>query len=241
MNELSIIVPCLHFTDILPSFIDDISKYVMSNPNDIELIIITNESTNSGISVIDHVKKKYPWLRFRMIQRYGRTRSYGALVRLGLAYSTSTYAVLVSPYGEDDISIISQMLNKIRKGAQLVQASRYSSKENSTKVQFRFRIYQYIYRFLAKLLIGKKISDSTYSFKMFDRIFLQALGLTLNGYSICPEIVFKTLLATGKVEYIPVSMMQVKAHRTFKLYKEGIGYFLVLARGFAHRIGILWF
>ena len=27
----------------------------------------------------------------------------------------------------------------------------------------------------------------------------------------------------------------------FKLYKEGVGYFWLLVRGFSHRLGILWF
>jgi hypothetical protein len=202
MNELSIVIPCVSSVDMLPRFIDELAIYLMSNPSDIDIIVVVNEKAGSIRGVTDYVRKKYPWLKFEMLQRVGNPRNYGALARFGIAYSTSRYAVFVSPYGEDDISLIAPMLNMIRKGVQVVQATRYSSVEDSRKVQPSFRIYQYIYRFLTKLLLGFKISDSTYGFKMFDRVFIQALGLSQNGYSICPEITLKSLLAGGEVKYI---------------------------------------
>jgi len=241
MNELSIIIPCLFSTDMLPQFIDKLAVYLMSNPSDTDLIVVANENAISTHSIIEYVRGKYPWLRFEMIQRVGKARSYGALCRFGIAYSTSRYFVLVSPYGEDDMSTIPQMLNKIRKGAQVVQATRYSSTDDARQVPLKFHIYQYIYRSLVRLLLGLGISDSTYGFKMVDRVFIQALGLTQNGYGICPEITLKALLAGAKVEYISSTFKTSPMHKDFKLYKEGIGYLWLLIRGFAHRIGILWF
>lgn len=241
MTELSVILPCMSSTDMLNGFMDDLAVYLMENPSDVEIIVVANESASSSASIIEYVGKRYAWLKITMLQRKGKKRSYGALVRFGLAYSASRYAVLVSPYGEDDLSIITQMLNKIRKGSQVVQATRYSSVEDSRSVRLRFRIYQYIYRLLSQLLLGLKISDSTYGFKMFDRVFIQALGLTQNGYSICPEITLKGLLAGGRVEYVSSTARSTKRITDFKLYKEGFGYLWLLIRGFGHRIGILWF
>ena len=43
MNELSIIITCHSNVDVLPSFIDSLSKYLMGNPSDVEIIIVTNE------------------------------------------------------------------------------------------------------------------------------------------------------------------------------------------------------
>ena len=241
MNELSIIIPCVSSVDMLPQFIDELAICLMSNPSDVDIIVVVNEKAGSIGHVVRHVRKKYPWLRFETLQRTGNPRNYGALVRFGAAYSTSRYIALVSPYGEDDVSILPAMLNRIRKGAQVVQATRFSSEESLRKIQLKFRIYQGIYRFLASCLLGYKISDSTYGFKMFDRVFIQALGLNQNGYSVCPEITFKALLAGGKVEYISSSTKSAPIKKDFKVYKEGIGYLWLLIRGFAHRVGILWF
>lgn len=241
MNELSIVIPCVSSTDALPGFIDELATYLTTNPSDVDIIVVANEKAESVEDIVECIQKKYPWLKFTMLQRRGHTRNYGALARFGIAYSASHYVVLISSYGENDISIVPEMLNRIRKGVQVVQATRYASDADARVVPLRFRAYQFIYRSLTRILLGVSISDSTYGFKMFDRVFIQAMGLTQNGYSICPEITFKTFLAGGKVEYIPSRVKSTPVNKDFKLHEEGIKYLWLLLRGFAHRIGILWF
>ncbi len=242
MNELSILVPCTSSVDSLPDFMDDLSKYLMGNPADVEIIVVANENEDSIISIADYIQKKYPWLKFRLLMKKGGSNPYGALVRFGLAYSSSRYAVLVSPYGEDDISIINKMLGVMRKGAQVVQVNRYSSPEDSKTVQWKFRIYQHAYRLFTRWLLGLKVSDSTYGFKMFDRIFIQALGLAQNTRAISPEITIKALLAGGRIEHLSSGMKEGQIGGKFKLHKDGPGYLWLLIRGFFHRTKtILWF
>lgn len=241
MNELSIIIPCIHSAQILAPLIDELSSYLMGNPGDVDIIVVTNDKSFHSDTVVDYVKKRYPWLKFEMLQIAGEERSFGALVRFGCAYSTSSYATIVSAYGEDDISMIPKMLAQIRSGAQVVQAARTDPLNLNSEVSIKFRIYQAVYRFLIRVLLGLKITDSTYSFKMFDRIFIQSFGLSQNGFSISPEITLKALLAGGKVEYIVSKVKSKPLNKDFKLYKEGISYLWLLLRGFSHRIGILWF
>ena len=241
MNELTIVIPCVSSVDMLPGFIDRLAMYLMSNPSEIDTIVVTNEKVDSVEYITRYVRVKYPWLKFEVLQRAGYKRNYGALARFGIAYSTSHYVVLVSPYGEDDVSIIIQMLNKIRKGPQVIQAISEYSKAESNGQQIRFNTYRLIYRFMARILVGVKIKSVTNRFKMFDRVFVQSLGLIQNGHSICPEITFKVLLAGGKLEYISSNLKTALINKDFKLYKEGVGYFWLLVRGFMHRIGIRWF
>ena len=242
MNELSIIEICHSRVDVLPNFIDSLSKYLMGNPGDIEIIIVTNENHNSLTSVSNFVKECYPWLKFRMLQKNGTSNPIGAMIRFGLAFSTSKYVVLISPYGEDDISIINNMLTLMRKGSQLVQVSRYSNQQDSGTVKVVFRFYQAVYQKLAWLFLGLTSSDFTYGFKMFDRVFVQSVGLTQNTYAISPEVTIKTLLARGKIDYLPSAVMPSLIGGNFKLYKDGPGYLWLLVRGLLHRIGLInWF
>ena len=241
MNELSIIIPCIYTTDRLPRLIDELSTYLMTNPTDIDLIVVANEEAVAVENVLTYVRRKYPWVKLTMLRFNRGLRSYGALVRFGLAYSSSQYAVLISVHGDDDISLIPRMLEEMRKGAQLTQAVRYTDKNNKKTILLRFKLYQYIYRILAKRMLGLRINDSTYGFKMFDRVFLQALGLSQNGFSISPEITFKALLAKGRVAYLASSCKEVPLSKDFKLYREGIGYLWLLYRGCLHRLGIRWF
>ena len=76
---------------------------------------------------------------------------------------------------------------------------------------------------------------------MFDRVFIQAVGLTQTVRSISPEITLKGLLAGGKVEYLPAGVRSKQIGSKFKLHKDGFGYAWLLIRGFGHRIGITWF
>ena len=242
MNELSIIVICHSRVDILTNFIDSLSKYLMSNPGDIEIIIVTNENQNSLSSVSKYVKERYPWLKFRMLQKKGNSNPIGAMIRFGIAFSTSKYVVLISPYGEDDISIINNMLTLIRKGSQLVQVTRYSNQSDSGSVELIFRLYQTVYQTLAWLFLGLQSSDFTYGYKMFDRVFVQSVGLTQNSFAISPEVTIKTLLAKGKIEYFPSAVKPSIIGGKFKLYKDGPGYLWLIVRGLMHRSGLVnWF
>ena len=162
MNELSIVIPCVSSVNMLPQFIDELAGYLMSNPSDIDIIVVLKEKVRSMEDMTRYVREKYPWLKFRTLLRAGNPRNYGALVRFGVAYSTSRYIVFVSPYGTDDLSLIMPMLNRIRKGPQVVQATRYASGADEKKVPLRFRLYQAIYRSLTKMFLGMSISDSTY-------------------------------------------------------------------------------
>lgn len=241
MNELSVVIPCVSSVEALSEFVDKLAVYLMGNPGEIDVVIVANESAGLTEDFVRRIRQKYPWLRTEVLLRSGSKRNYGALARFGIAYSTSRYVVLVSPYGPDDISIIDQMLKKIREGYQVVQAILESPQTKSPAAGTRYGVYRSIYRRMARILAGVEIRSATNTFKMFDRVFVQALGLTCNNHSICTEITFKVLLAGGKLAYVTSNGGTLAANDDFRVYRDGIGYAWVLVRGFLHRVGVLWF
>ncbi|MCK4789359.1 MAG: hypothetical protein KAV87_36795 [Desulfobacteraceae bacterium] len=241
MNELSVVIPCVSSVDALSEFVDKLTAHLMDNPSEIDVVIVANESAGRMEDFMRRTQERYPWLRFEVLVRSGSKRNYGALARFGIAYSTSRYVVLVSPYGPDDVSIIDQMLKKIRGGYQVVQAIMESPQAASTAVGARYSVYRSVYRWLASILAGVEIRSATNTFKMFDRVFVQALGLTCNNHSVCTEITFKVLLAGGKLAYVTSNAGTFSVNNDFRIYRDGIGYSWVLVRGFLHRVGVLWF
>ncbi|MBI2482789.1 hypothetical protein HYV74_01265 [Candidatus Uhrbacteria bacterium] len=241
MNELSIVVPCVSTTEILPKFLDELASFLMANPSDTDCIVVANDDPETCAKLVQHVEEQYPWLQFTMLRRVGSARRYGALARFGIAHSHSRFVALVSPYGEDDLSVLPKLLAQARAGAQVVQATRYANAEDARALPRKFRWYQAIYRAGVRLLLGYEVTDSTYGFKCFDRAFMQALGLTQTGYSICPEITLKGLLVGGKVAYVPSRSQANRANQDFSLLREGPGYAWLLLRGAGHRMGISWF
>jgi dolichol-phosphate mannosyltransferase len=72
---------------------------------------------------------------------------------------------------------------------------------------------------------------------------MQAIGLSSNRFSICPEMTFKTMLAGGQIGYLsgqPLPRPGTGSEK-FKLSNEIAGYALVLLRATVHRLGIRWF
>lgn len=240
MNELSIVVPVTLSTDPLPVLLDDLAQHLMANPSDTDVIVVVNGDGAYVDPVVRHVRDRYPWLQFHLLERVGTARRFGALARFGIAFSTSRYVAIVSPSGMDDLSVLSKMLATLRGGAQIAQATRYASLADASGVSAMFRWYQRIYRTLVRILLGHEVTDSTYGYKMFDRVYVQALGLTQNGYAICPEITLKGLLGGGRMTYVPTAPKPGRAG-DFSLLRDGPAYAWLLVRGVAHRVGVPWF
>lgn len=241
MNELSIVIPCLSSLRELPDFFQRLSRELMKNPTDVDVIVVTQEQAQEATKIAAHVKRQYPWLQCSVLQSIGGRKSYGALARFGTAYSSSRYVALVSPYNEDDLSILGTMLSRARGGAQLVQATRYADTDVASGMPWKYRLYQRVYRGLVRFCAGADVTDSTYAYKLFDRTFVLALGLTHNGYSVCPEVTLKSLLAGARVAYVPTTFRVSDSNRDFHLLKEGVGYLRVLLRAVVHRMGVQWF
>ena len=87
------------------------------------------------------------------------------------------------------------------------------------------------------------MTDSTYGFRAFNRIYVLALGLSSNRFNVCPEMTFKVLLSGADVDYVAGSPQPVGVGgaEKFKLPNEILGYTWVLVRAALHRVGIRWF
>lgn len=240
MNELSLVIPIVGTTDVIPPYMAALAGFLMEHPSDTDVIVVANDADDQLDAIVHGVREQYPWMQFTLLQRVGAARRFGALARFGIAFSTSRYVALVSPYGDDDLAVFPRMLTELRKGAQVAQATRYANPEDARMLSAKFRVYQHVYRALVRLLLGHAVTDSTYGYKMFDRVYVQALGLAQNGYALCPEITLKGLLGGGRIAYVPTAP-QLGGGGDFKLLRDGPAYAWLLVRGLAHRVGIPWF
>ena len=59
MNEISIVIPCLASLYGLNGFLDELAKFLMENPSDVEIIVVTNDSLDSAPQVADHIQNNY--------------------------------------------------------------------------------------------------------------------------------------------------------------------------------------
>lgn len=244
-TEMSILVPCYNDEKVLPETIAALNDVVGLNSMNVETLIIDGQSTDNTLEAAKRLITEYPALHIRVFSRRVQFRGFGSMVRYGLAYASGRYSVLISPDGFDPVELLPEFLAKLRAGCQLVQCSRYIREEDARSVSLRFRVFQRIYRFATRLLLGEKITDTTNGFRAFDRNYVQALGTSSNRFNVCPEITFKVLLSGGKIEYIPGREVrdpeQQKGTSKFKVRAEFPGYAFILFRAALHRRGISWF
>jgi glycosyltransferase involved in cell wall biosynthesis len=206
------------------------------------VLIVDDASSDGTVELSAALSERLPELHIRVLQRSKPNPGFGALVRYGIAHSTGRYCALVAPDGTDPVSLLPTMVQQLREGRQLVICSRYLA-DDGAAVSHRYRVYQRIYRAAIRLLLGREITDSTNGFRAFDRVFIQALGLSSNRFSVCPEMTFKATLAGGEVGYLagqPLPRPGAGSEK-FKLSNEIAGYGIVLARAALHRLGIRWF
>ena len=164
------------------------------------------------------------------------------MVRYGLAHTTGRFAAVVAANGQNPIDLLPRMLKMAREGAHLVQCSRFDRLEDEQTVPLLFRCYQRVYRLLVRVVLGRWIGDSTYGFKLFDRVLAFAVGLSSNKFSLSPELTFKILLAGGNVQFVHGSRPERwKDGVHFKFLHDAPGYMRVLVRAGMHRVGVLWF
>jgi dolichol-phosphate mannosyltransferase len=208
-----------------------------------EVLLVDDASTDGTVQVAAELSRRFPELHMRVLQRSEENPGFGALVRYGVAHSAGRYCAIVAPDGTDPVELIPRMVQELRGGRQMVICSRYLEDDDGAAISRRYRIYQRIYRTGIRLLLGREITDSTNGFRAFDRVFVQAIGLSSNRFSVAPEMTFKATLAGGDVGYLPGQPLPRAGagSEKFKLSNEIAGYAVVLLRAALHRIGVRWF
>lgn len=208
----------------------------------VEVLLVDDASTDGTLELGAQLGRRFPELHMHMLQRSTANPGFGALVRYGTAHATGRYCAIVAPDGTDPVELIPRMVQELRGGRQMVICSRYLT-DDGVAVSRRYRVYQRIYRKAIRLLLGREITDSTNGFRAFDRVFMQALGLSSNRFSVAPEMTFKATLAGGDVGYLPGQPLPRPGagSEKFKLSNEIAGYGIVLLRAALHRLGIRWF
>jgi len=243
LPELSVIMPCLNEAATLASAVEKLSVVATHTSLNFELIILDEESQDDTLQVAAGLIEQYPALHVRVFHRVRRRVGFGAIVRYGLAHARGQYCAFVSADAADPVDLLPEFVKRLRRGAHHVQCSRFIRPEDARTVSRSYRLYQAIYRRLVRLALRREIPDSTYGFRAFDRVYVQALGLTSNRFSVCPEITFKVLLSGGTLEYVPGHPVPFKSGGSvrFQLPHELPGYAYVLFRAWIHRFGLYWF
>jgi glycosyltransferase involved in cell wall biosynthesis len=244
MPEISVIIPCRNDAQVLTSTLDALHRVVTHNSLSVETLVVDDESIDATVQTALDAAAAYPALHVRVLVRKHLMPGLGGVLRYGNAFALGRFCVLLSSDGHDPVELVPVFLRHLRAGRHLVQCSRYTIDEHADSVPLRYRAYQGIYRAMAKIALGSAPADTTYGFRAYDRIFIQALGLSAKRFNVCPEMTFKVMLCGGQIEYVPGKprALHQGGQTKFQLAHEIWGYAYVLLRAGLHRLGIRrWF
>jgi glycosyltransferase involved in cell wall biosynthesis len=242
--ETSVVIPTLDDASTLGATIERLNKVMAASGAPAEVLVVDAGSRDGTLDVAANLADRYPLLHMRLLVQDRAHSGFGAVLRLGVAYSQGRFCVVVMPDARDPLELIPRMLDELRAGAHLVLCSRYEGADGrAAGVPRRFVAYQSLYRRAIRLLLGVDISDSTYGFRAFNRTFVQALGITGRRLAVCSEITFKVLLAGGKTVRLQGAPTgpTIREQSKFRLRNELAGYAVTLLRAGLHRGGWRWF
>jgi glycosyltransferase involved in cell wall biosynthesis len=241
--ETSIVIPTLDDAATLGATVGRLNRTIGAMGTAAEVLVVDAGSRDGTLAEAASLADRYPLLHMRVLVQDRPNAGFGALVRLGTAYSQGRFCVIAMPDARDPLELIPKMVAELRQGAHLVLCSRYEGEGVQSNVPWHFRAYQTVYRRSIRTLLKVDIADSTYGFRAFNRTFVQALGLSARRMSVCSEITFKVLLAGGEVRRVSGAQSgpMLREQSKFRLGNELGGYALTLARARLHQLGVGWF
>ena len=119
--ELTVILPTFNEAGNIPVIVERIVAALGKTP--CEIIVVDDDSADGTADVTRNLGEDYPNLR--CIRRVGRRGLSGACVEGMMAASAPVVAVMDADLQHDE-TILPEMLNEIRTGADIVVATRYS-------------------------------------------------------------------------------------------------------------------
>lgn len=233
--EISIIVPCLNEEQNIPILVQKLTALLDDLHLSAEILIVDDCSDDYTFREILLFSHRDP--RIKALHK-GLPRGIGNAIRFGIEHAKGIMGVVVMGDLVDPIMAIVDFKKKIiDEGYHLALLSRYLDPADHKNIPFSYKVYQWGFRLLSRLLIGVKIKDITYAFRAFNLEFIKGLGLNSGGFEISPEITFKTFLSGGRICEIKGRQgRRFAGESKFLFSRAGYGYSKVLLVAAANRL-----
>ena len=182
--ELSIIIPTYNEKGNLPHLFKRIDQ---SLPGINYEIIIVDDNSPDGTA--DMARKLSSSYLIKVIVRQGKL-GLGTAVVTGFGNASGDYLAVIDADLQHPPELLSELLQQVRNGSELVVASRYSHGGGMEKWSFIRKLNSRGAIFMSHLLLpsSREISDPMSGFFMLKRKLIEGVDLKPRGYKILLEI-----------------------------------------------------
>lgn len=200
--EISLVIPVFNeAARILPS-LHNIVEYLSARGTEYEILVVDDGSTDDTQALCRQYAESHPEV---IVTGYQSNRGKGYAVKTGISLSRGRFVAFsdadlpVPPYEFD------RFLGKLQRGYDLVIGSRYLPSSNWKVSRFR-KIMGLCFILLVRLLVGAKVTDSQFGFKLFKAYVAKDLFslLVTEGFAFDAELLRNAQRRGYKIAELPV-------------------------------------
>lgn len=188
-DRISVIIPARNERDSLPAMLAEIPRDLVH-----EIIVVDGHSTDGTADVVRA-------LGHRVITQEGY--GYGAAVISGIKEATGDLLTFMDADGSYDPAALPRMLDRIRRGDDIVFCSRYlpgAGSDDDTVIRYLGNV---LFTLLVRVMFGVRVTDSLYFYALGKRKVFQTFDLTCHGFALCLEVPIRVHQAGFRYHEIP--------------------------------------
>ncbi len=210
--ELSIVVPMYNEEANIMPLLDSLIAFREIRRLDWEIIIVDDGSSDATGRIADGYSREHK--NIQVIHRDKGKRGMGLALKDGTRLAKGVMVAWVMGDRADDLTTLSEMVKKLRKGHDIVFGSRYM-KGGSRGNLGRFKAFlSSRFTVLARWIFGIPVHDITNAFRAFRKTVFDEVPLECDDFAISPEQAIKAYLLNFKLGEVPTTYFDRRAGQT---------------------------
>jgi len=197
IKTLSVVIPVYNEKESILDTIRNIINRVGPFIEDLEIIAVDDNSSDATPVILRKLAEQEK--RLRVVTNRGK-RGLGNALRAGFGHASKEAVLYTDADMPCDPEELKRAVNLMEEEqADVVSAYRLNNKQGGLK---RY-LYSRVFNFLMRALLHLRIRDINFSFKLFKKKQLDALGLQSEGSFINAELFAKAVKARYKIIQFP--------------------------------------
>lgn len=181
--SLSVFFPAYNDAGSLPGLIADTFAVLEAHVDDWEVIVINDGSQDQTAEVLSALRQEYGE-RLRVVHHV-RNQGYGGALRSGFATASKEFVFYTDGDAQYDVRELPLLLEQAAQGAVWVNGFKKQRQDPKRRI-----LLGAVYREVARLLFGLRLSDVDCDFRLIRRDLLQPVSLRASSGAICVELVW---------------------------------------------------
>jgi glycosyltransferase involved in cell wall biosynthesis len=199
--KISIILPCLNEEEAVKTCLDSLILVIHEQKLSAEVIIVDNGSIDRTIEYINDYLIKFNNIKLFIENK----RGYGSALMKGFEHAEGDFFYMADCDTTYDFNQISDFINKLEEGYDMVIGNRFSGNMESNAMPFHKKhIGNPVLSFLTRSFFKIKIHDMHCGARAFKKDIYRKLSLNTTGMEFASEMIIKAAKKKFKITEIPI-------------------------------------